>query len=68
MATKKYLTVEDAAEQYSMSERMLRSWALQGKVKASKVGHRWYIEVEEMERLFKDGENAPYAPRKRGRR
>lgn len=53
---KKYLNLESVAARYDLKERTLRDWIFRGKVRASKIGRRWFIATAELERIFEDGE------------
>ena len=52
---KKYLRLEDVAEQYSLGVLQLRVMCRRRDVKASKVGRKWFISPVDIERVFRDG-------------
>ncbi|OPY71004.1 MAG: hypothetical protein A4E57_00005 [Syntrophorhabdaceae bacterium PtaU1.Bin034] len=59
---KKLLTIESAAESYSQNIRTLRTSCLLGKVKGVKIGRKWFVTPEEMERLAREGYLNPRDP------
>jgi hypothetical protein len=52
---KEQVRLNRAAEIYDIPQRTLRDYALLKKIKAHKIGSRWYVEPAEMERLKKEG-------------
>ncbi len=64
---KRFLRLDHAAALYDISARTLRTMCLLGKIKATKIGERWYLEPGEMQRLVAEGQNSPWVDR-RGRR
>lgn len=55
--SKKYLRLENAAAQFDLDVRWLRQQCLRKKIRASKVGRKWHIPVEELDTLFRRGAN-----------
>lgn len=59
----KYLSLQSVREEYADIEtRTLRDMIHRGDIEASKIGRKWYISREELERVFTA---AKYRPRKR---
>lgn len=54
---KKYLRIEEAAAEYGLDRRWLRSACLRKLVRASKVGRQWFVTPEAMDGLFAAGDN-----------
>jgi hypothetical protein len=52
---KRLLRLEHAADLYDFPPRTLRAACLTGRVKATRIGSRWYLRPEEMERLAREG-------------
>jgi hypothetical protein len=52
---KKYLRLEDVAEQYSLEVRHLRIMCRRREVRASKVGRKWFVAPGDIDRVFREG-------------
>lgn len=50
------MSVRTASKLYDIREGTLRQMCIRGKIPAVKVGHKWYLKVETLERFFKGGE------------
>ena len=53
------LMLETAAERYDVKYDTLLRACTRRKIKATKFGKRWYVEVAEMDRLFRGVNAAP---------
>lgn len=57
MAIKKEtLNLKTAATMYDIKESTLRWKCIRGEISATKVGRKWYVDAQAMERLFKGEE------------
>ena len=56
---KRLLQLSHAAEQYDIPARTLRDACILGKVKAIRLGSRWYIETKELDRLIREASGRP---------
>jgi len=54
METKTY-TLQEIAEILKISEITIYRYIKKGKIKAIKIGKKWRIKSEELERILKDG-------------
>jgi excisionase family DNA binding protein len=62
MEKRKFLKVEDIAQELEVSEATVRSWIREGKIRAGKAGRDYRIPIEEYERFLREyfyGENPP---------
>lgn len=52
---RKVFTTKQVSEFFHVKEYTVRKWIRQEKIKATKVGRRWLITEEEVERVIKEG-------------
>jgi len=50
----KLLTPAEAAEMLSVSEKTVKKWLRQGKLRGVKVAHLWRLRKEDLERFIKE--------------
>jgi excisionase family DNA binding protein len=54
MEKRRFLKVEDIAQELEVSETTVRSWIREGKIRAGRAGRDYRIPVEEYERFLKE--------------
>jgi excisionase family DNA binding protein len=53
----KYVNLENAAKEYGLTHRHLRSLCVKGEVRASKIGRKWLVKPENLDRFFERNSN-----------
>jgi excisionase family DNA binding protein len=52
MENQKYLTVEEAAKQFQVSEFTIRRWIKDGSLRAAKIGKSWRIKQADLDAFY----------------
>lgn len=55
MANQKVLTTKQVADIFQVRDYTIREWIKLGKIKAVKIGRRWMVSAEEVDRIIKEG-------------
>jgi len=56
---KKYYEIPDVVKTLEITTNSIRRWIREGKLKASKVGRKYIIPVEEVQRVLSEGTKEP---------